>query len=150
MSLLDDATPTAVYRFYDADERLLYVGITDEPKRRWRWHSKNAIWWQYAERRVTVWYDNREAAALEEKRAIFEESPLYNIIGVSQGVRPRTDDRVTIRLDPDDWAAFDVAVKSIGYRSRNAYIDDVLAWVLRKPGARTPRRPPAHDGSRPE
>ena len=62
----------------------------------------------------------------------------------------RREDRVTLRLDPDDWAAFDAAVKSIGYRSRNAYIDDVLAWVLRKPGARTPRRPPAHDGSRPE
>jgi predicted GIY-YIG superfamily endonuclease len=74
-----NAPPTVVYRFYDADDRLLYVGITDEPKQRWRWHARNARWWPDAVRRTLSWHELRSDSAAEEARAIREEHPLHNV-----------------------------------------------------------------------
>jgi len=34
----------ALYRFYDDRENLLYVGITDDPWRRWREHVLTQPW----------------------------------------------------------------------------------------------------------
>jgi hypothetical protein len=62
--------------------------------------------------------------------------------------RPKpAEDRITLRHNPADWVAFDAAVKAMGYRSRNAYLSAVIDWVLRKPNAKAPKRPPAHDDS---
>ncbi len=36
---------TAVYRLYDADETLLYVGITYDTKTRFADHKVNKEWW---------------------------------------------------------------------------------------------------------
>ncbi len=57
----------------------------------------------------------------------------------------RREDRVTLRFDPPDWRAFDAAAKSMGYRSRNAYLAHFIDWALHKPGVKAPRRPAAHD-----
>ncbi|MFD3762092.1 GIY-YIG nuclease family protein [Streptomyces sp. NPDC058622] len=37
--------PTAVYRLYDAEERLLYVGITMNVKQRFADHQRLKFWW---------------------------------------------------------------------------------------------------------
>lgn len=56
---------------------------------------------------------------------------------------PRREDRISLRHDHDEWEEFDAEVKALGFRSRNAYISNVIGWVLHKPNARPPRRPPA-------
>jgi hypothetical protein len=75
-------TPTAVYRFFGADKGLLYVGVTDEPKRRFRKHAKAAVWWPDVAGRSIDWFDSRSDALVEEARAIREENPLHNKAGV--------------------------------------------------------------------
>lgn len=79
---MDEASPslrTAVYRFYDAVDQLLYVGITSDAKARWRQHAKEKEWWpQVAHKRIT-WFASREEAAAAERLAIVAEAPRFNI-----------------------------------------------------------------------
>lgn len=78
------ATRTAahiVYRCYDADERLIYVGMTSLPlSRRFKAHEiKNPAVVADAARVVVTDYPDRAAAAEAESRAIDAENPAYNI-----------------------------------------------------------------------
>ncbi|MFD1277406.1 hypothetical protein [Streptomyces kaempferi] len=71
---------TALYRFFDPDGTLLYVGITNSPSARFSQHARDAAltWWPAAASSETSWYTNRLEAALAEVRAIREEKPLHN------------------------------------------------------------------------
>lgn len=71
---------SAVYRFFDAAEDLLYVGITSRPRDRWYAHSRRAPWWrlvasvEITDARFTL-YEAQRA----ECRAIRDERPAFNI-----------------------------------------------------------------------
>ncbi|MEU4954317.1 GIY-YIG nuclease family protein [Streptomyces lavendulae] len=62
------ARPTAVYRLFNLEEALLYVGISVNPDRRFEEHSKNKPWWNEVDpsRTVITWYRDRFAAAVVE------------------------------------------------------------------------------------
>jgi len=79
--------PTCVYRFYDAEGRLLYVGVTYSPAMRFREHARRD-WWADAVRNTIVWHDRRADALAEEARAIATEGPLHNIAGVDAEDQP--------------------------------------------------------------
>ena len=83
---------TAVYRLYDSADRLLYVGISDNPGRRWKDHHSKP-WWSDVARHTLVWYDNRADATSAETKAIRTEAPMHNIAGTLEhthiGVPPR-------------------------------------------------------------
>lgn len=68
---------TAVYRLYDANDRLLYVGIGYDYLARWKSHAKKD-WWPQVARKDVIWYDNRLTAAWEETKAILTEDPVHN------------------------------------------------------------------------
>lgn len=70
---------TALYRFFDAQDRLLYVGISTWGIRRWREHSRSKDWWPDVVRTTIEHYPSREAAAAAEVEAIRTEHPLYNV-----------------------------------------------------------------------
>lgn len=69
---------TALYRRYDADDNLLYVGISDNPRRRGARHRKRSSWAAFAVRAGVEWFPSREAAEAAERAAIETESPLFN------------------------------------------------------------------------
>ncbi|MEU5097594.1 GIY-YIG nuclease family protein [Streptomyces sp. NPDC020996] len=73
-----EAERTALYRCFDADEDLLYVGITKDPAQRWEQHRNKPRWRDVAVR-VVEWYDNRAAAESAERKAIQNEGPRYNV-----------------------------------------------------------------------
>jgi len=73
--------PTAVYRFYDRANVLLYVGISSNLATRWAKHAAEKDWWPQVARKTVVMYGSRDEAAAEEDRAILEESPIHNIVG---------------------------------------------------------------------
>ncbi len=75
------AQRTALYRFYDASDRLLYVGITKNPKARSGDHSRDKAltWWPEVDRHTLEWFDSRPEAADAEVKAIEGEAPMYNL-----------------------------------------------------------------------
>lgn len=70
--------PHYVYRCYDADGRLIYVGCTVNPNRRIAWH-RNSSWWGHqidaVRNRV---YPDRPTALMRERQAIAAEQPRWN------------------------------------------------------------------------
>jgi hypothetical protein len=80
---------TALYRFFDAEERLLYVGITVNTKKRWQYHAKEqaTTWWPLAARNTVEWLGTRREAEQAERAAIRDESPLYNVMHTERNHR---------------------------------------------------------------
>lgn len=68
---------TALYRLYDAEGALLYVGVTDDLPTRMRIHSEK-YWWSEVARKTVAWYDDRDDAEQAETLAIAAEKPRYN------------------------------------------------------------------------
>lgn len=70
---------TALYRFFDADGELLYVGITHRLNERLSAHKKTKAWDEVAQIKLEH-YPDRLEAELAEIRAIREESPAWNVV----------------------------------------------------------------------
>lgn len=68
-----------LYRFFDADGRLLYVGRTISPARRWREHEKNSPWFDAVANVTRQVFAAATDVDHAERRAIATEGPLYNI-----------------------------------------------------------------------
>lgn len=104
----------SLYRFYDADDRLLYVGITSRVPSRLSQHARDKEWFPYVARASFEHYQHRDDAALAEKKTIKRERPLYNLAHVPDDIlRPGEveleDVASHLRVDPDvvnRWAAF--------------------------------------------
>jgi predicted GIY-YIG superfamily endonuclease len=69
---------TALYRLYDADDELLYVGITWNPKSRWESHATYKSWWHKVARKTVEWHEDRRTAIAAEARITAAEKPRYD------------------------------------------------------------------------
>ena len=74
--------PSCLYRYFDDDGRLLYVGIAKDPDKRRREHAKLSAWFPLAANRTLEWFDDRDSALAAERAAIRSESPIHNVVGV--------------------------------------------------------------------
>lgn len=86
---------TDLYRFYDADDRLLYIGISLHAAMRASQHKADKHWWPDVDR-MTVDHlqaDRTEAHAIE-RLAILDEKPIYNVTHNAQVAISDTDDGV--------------------------------------------------------
>jgi len=81
-----DDEPTALYRLYDEDGVLLYVGITRNPPARMKAHAaeKSESWWAEVATTEIEWLSSRPEALTAESIAIRDECPEYNISGAIQ------------------------------------------------------------------
>ena len=69
----------ALYRFFDCDGELLYVGITGNFSQRWQDHASSKPWYGSINRMTVVWYKDAAAAVEAETEAIDSELPRYNV-----------------------------------------------------------------------
>ncbi len=74
----DGTAVTALYRWYDADDQLLYVGITNDPHVRQSSHAKKSSWADFAHHARIERHPSRALAEAAEKAAIESERPLFN------------------------------------------------------------------------
>lgn len=85
------ANTHALYRFYSASGELLYVGITNDPDRRFSRHGSEKPWWcRVADIKIER-FASREELAQAEVRAIETEHPRYNrahAAGIAEELRP--------------------------------------------------------------
>lgn len=78
----------AVYRIFNADDELLYVGVTKNIAARMKQHQRSQAWWPSVASITTTWFETVEAASAAEIAAIQTEQPSSNINGV--GARAAT------------------------------------------------------------
>lgn len=70
--------PTSVYRYYDAGNLLLYVGITSRGARRNSEHNDSKQWWKYVARQEVDHYPDRRTALIRERDLIRRHRPPFN------------------------------------------------------------------------
>lgn len=68
----------ALYRWYDADGLLLYIGITEDLAGRTSSHERKSSWAAFAVRRTVTYLPDRASAETAERFAIYDECPLFN------------------------------------------------------------------------
>lgn len=116
----------SLYRLYDADDQLLYVGVAHSFLGRLRQHEDGQPWWNEAVR-VTVEHYGSSAQALEAERvAIQTDRPRYNVFhnrsyaGPKRklGRPPLSENgetvRIAIRLSPDLKRRFEEKCRANG------------------------------------
>lgn len=69
---------TALYRWYDAEGALLYIGITGHLPTRQAIHAKNSAWSEFAALSRVEHYADRATAEAAEVAAILAEMPIFN------------------------------------------------------------------------
>lgn len=82
--------PAAVYRLWDTDGNLIYIGSAYDPDDRCKSH-RTKPWWTEVARRTDEWHPGRGAAYIEEMKAIAAELPKYNQMGTPGYVAPQTE-----------------------------------------------------------
>lgn len=102
-----DQGKTALYRFYDQADRLLYVGITGDPDVRWKTHARDRAetWWPLVVEKAVEWFERRIDAAGAEIAAIASEDPLHNLSRTSSPMLVSASGAV--RICSEDWNSFE-------------------------------------------
>jgi hypothetical protein len=72
--------PTALYRFFGADDVLLYVGITKDLGTRLKSHNREKDWFREVSYIRLEHFDSRAEAEQAEILAIRTECPVWNVI----------------------------------------------------------------------
>lgn len=68
-----------LYRHYDKDGTLLYVGVSGNPDKRLKQHRYASRWSELIEKMEIQKFASLKDALEAEKKAIIDERPLYNI-----------------------------------------------------------------------
>lgn len=143
MPPIDFSRRTALYRFFDAGGRLLYVGVAFDPEDRWKEHATSKPWWPDVAHKEVVWRDTRTDALNDEAEAIRTELPLYNVkdsnVPRMTGPRPHGTPRLkprgwkdrVVRVSNEDWSAYQSACDEKGI-SRS---DDLRMYIKREVAA---------------
>jgi|GEM_PF-2011922 len=140
MTVVTTEERTAVYRFYAADDTLLYVGVTQRFGTRWSNHAKQQPWWPQVARQASTWYDTRAEALAIETEAIKTENPVHNVLHAPKPPKSRTpasesDHTFTtkFRIPRRMWDAYGTAASRQGV-DRSADLVDHVRDFLREHG----------------
>lgn len=108
---------TAIYRHFDGDSALLYIGLSRNPLRRWEQHKAHALWFYEIARIEIEWFDSRGEAAHAEVEAIRKERPIFNTIYNRSQAAPKKrvvpDPHVGVPVDVERQAPPPVALSDI-------------------------------------
>ena len=70
---------TAIYRLFDEGDRIIYVGISNNPRARWEGHAADKPWWADVATREIEWFETRADAERAERQEISAHSPRWNV-----------------------------------------------------------------------
>lgn len=72
--------PTALYRHFDCNGKLLYVGVSIDPIVRLKEHKRTSDWFREISSITIEWFPSRRLARMAEEDAILRESPAFNLM----------------------------------------------------------------------
>lgn len=82
-------TPAHIlYRFFNADGELLYIGVTQDPTARFKSHQHDKSWFSEVATSTMEHFTSRQELMAAELAAIQRESPRHNIAGTWQPKPP--------------------------------------------------------------
>ena len=103
---------TVLYRYYDRNGVLLYVGISNNALRRLDEHAKSKTWASEIETIKLERFSSREDCFRAETRAIKNENPIHNIVRARR--LGECDDAEMIFLDFLDFLVGDTYKTPLG------------------------------------
>lgn len=103
--------PAAVYRLWDAEGRLLYVGSAYDPEERAKAHRRTE-WGPLVARRTDEWHPSREAAYDAEALAIAAEGPAHNVAGTPRHTGPAERGKVQREASDARWRVALAAIRA--------------------------------------
>lgn len=107
-----------LYRHFDADGKLLYVGISLSAINRLGQHKDNSHWYSKISRVDIEKFDSREEVVAAERKAIKEENPAHNIS------RPKQVDAINRYQESKD----DIIKRTVNFNA--TYTLDRAASIL--------------------
>lgn len=75
---------TDLYRYFDEIGILLYIGVTEQLRKRRAVHGAYSEWIDFVSTSTTRRYETREVAEMAEATAIDGEQPVFNVAGVDK------------------------------------------------------------------
>lgn len=89
---------TALYRHFDCDGRLLYVGIAADPEARRKQHQRTSRWARLSDEMTVEWFGTRAEAEASERDAIASERPIFNTTHAGREAKERAIDYLLARV----------------------------------------------------
>lgn len=126
-----DHCPTYLYRYFDADDRLLYVGITYCFHTRADQHSMTALWWRHARRVTCELFPSRSMATCAERHVIHDEEPIHNGHRKQPPKKPFEPDEWFFKQQGKRWVGVDPEEWTIGPNGLERSYGDQAVKVAR-------------------
>lgn len=120
--------PHYVYRCYDAEGRLIYVGCSGVPRQRMEQHRLSSWWFDQVERIRYVVFPNKQYALDKEREAIAEENPRWNLRGRQKALWA-AEDYEDVHFALMKTGASDKRVQRHADEARRRYDLDLLGAV---------------------
>jgi predicted GIY-YIG superfamily endonuclease len=129
---------TALYRLFNQNHELIYVGISYDPEIRWYQHGRDKPWWPKVASKTVEWHANRDLALREELQVISSDAPRYNTEqprprkarrpvpadGKNRGGRPKVGTLTNTAYPRELITRIDAAAKAAGL-SRAAWLRQI-------------------------
>lgn len=101
--------PQVLYRHFDSDGVLLYVGISGQLGARTKQHQRSARWFEQISHITVEHFPTRQQVVEAEMRAIYNERPVYNKVhNLSDKISP--GERIAEMFGADvldsDWVSY--------------------------------------------
>lgn len=119
-----DERRCALYRHFDDQDVLLYVGISATPVDRTNAHAQNSEWAAYADRAEAQWFSDRRAASKAEREAIRNEVPIFNRSGAVGNV----DQRIEMYIDARDARSSEEALATYELTTHR-FLGSLPVWL---------------------
>lgn len=122
-----------LYRAFDLEGRLLYIGSTNDVRLRMDQHRKSAQWFSRMALFTTEPFATEDEVRIAERAAIQNEQPPYNISHTPRiyGPRPRATSDGAMKIG-------DLEVLTLGQAAKRIGVDRTVLWRQVQRGALHP------------
>jgi hypothetical protein len=136
--------PHYLYRHFDMEGSLLYIGVTRHPLRRTAARERHSPWWVMVADVTFISFPTRSAARAAETAAIVADRPPHNLVSTGKAdrhkaelARARVYGTVTVPLGPALKALVRYRAAQQGSTEGGFVLDIIKQWKERRDAGQT-------------